>query len=504
MTARRLHHRKNPKLHSPKINDEHQQLLKKPTSKKTTFKKSSIPPSLNDSVSHQPILRYHGSNFFRQRIILSTIFNRPIQISDIRIDDLNPGLKKYEASLLRLIDRITDGGEIHIDVTGTVLKYQPGQIIGGNEIIHDCGLERNITYFLEALLLIAPFGKSPLNINLRGITHGLSLDPSIDYFRTVALPFMSHIGIKEGVSLTVLKRGLPPLGQGEIEFKCPIIKKICPFQLLEEGRVKRVRGTAFANHVSPQFPVRMIDKARGMLNDFLPDVWIYDAKSRSGLEGPSPGYGITLVAETMKGFHKGADLIVDNEMQKKLSHLRERGEEVNLLDSMLNRKQGISEILKKEEIRKDRIENRTSEEVVKDIDSNIVSKFSESELIGRLAAQRLLLEIHFGGVIDTAFQYLPLLFMVLAEEHEPCKIKLSKLTPYSVQLLRHLKDFAGVSFSFEQVEDPIESDKEKNSDDEDSECEDGNKSSSRRVKSISKVIVKCAGLGFKNIGKKTF
>lgn len=124
----------------------------------------------------------------------------------------------------------------------------------------------------------------------------------------------------------------------------------------------------------------------------------------------------------MKGFHKGADLIVDNEMQKKLSHLRERGEEVNLLDSMLNRKQGISEILKKEEIRKDRIENRTSEEVVKDIDSNIVSKFSESELIGRLAAQRLLLEIHFGGVIDTAFQYLPLLFMVLAEEHEPCKV----------------------------------------------------------------------------------
>lgn len=54
--------------------------------------------------------------------------------------------------------------------------------------------------------------------------------------------------------------------------------------------------------------------------------------------------------------------------------------------------------------------------------SDCVQKLSEAEFIGRFCAQRLLLEIHYGGVIDTTFQYIPLLFMVMAEEHAACKV----------------------------------------------------------------------------------
>lgn len=155
--------------------------------------------------------RYRGPNFFRQRVALSTIFNRPIQISEIRSDCSSaPGLRKYEASLLRLIDRVTDGGKIHIDVTGTVLNYDPGVFIGGEDIVHDCGLDRNISYFLEALLLLAPFGKQPLHIRLKGITHGngqFGRDPSVDYLKAVAVPFMKNFGIGNGLSLVVLKKG---------------------------------------------------------------------------------------------------------------------------------------------------------------------------------------------------------------------------------------------------------------------------------------------------------
>lgn len=67
--------------------------------------------------------------------------------------------------------------------------------------------------------------------------------------------------------------GVPPLGGGEVEFKCPIVQRIEPFQLVQEGRIKRVRGTAFTNRVSRQFGVKMIDRARGMLNDFLAGRW---------------------------------------------------------------------------------------------------------------------------------------------------------------------------------------------------------------------------------------
>mmetsp|Transcript_72335 Transcript_72335/g.172756 ORF Transcript_72335/g.172756 Transcript_72335/m.172756 type:complete len:99 (-) Transcript_72335:29-325(-) len=47
------------------------------------------------------VLRYRGSNFLRQRLVLSTVSGRPIVITDIRSQDEEPGLKDYEALRLR-------------------------------------------------------------------------------------------------------------------------------------------------------------------------------------------------------------------------------------------------------------------------------------------------------------------------------------------------------------------------------------------------------------------
>merc|ERR1719261_198908 len=109
-------------------------------------------------------LRYKGSNFLRQRLCLATISARPVVITDIRPKDEVPGLQDYEASFVRLLDKICDGADINIDETGTVLRYTPGQIIGGEGMAHSCPCSRGITYFLEGLLLLAPFAKKSLSI----------------------------------------------------------------------------------------------------------------------------------------------------------------------------------------------------------------------------------------------------------------------------------------------------------------------------------------------------
>jgi RNA 3'-terminal phosphate cyclase-like protein len=67
------------------------------------------------------ILRYQGSNFLRQRLCLATVSGRPVVITDIRPKDENPGLRDFEASFVRMLDKICDGSEINIDETGTVL-----------------------------------------------------------------------------------------------------------------------------------------------------------------------------------------------------------------------------------------------------------------------------------------------------------------------------------------------------------------------------------------------
>lgn len=88
-------------------------------------------------------LVYRGSNFLKQRLILSTLSGKPVRIIDIRNDDDDPGLRGYEISLIRLFDKITNGTSIDINESGSSIYYRPGLLNGGN-IQHTCNEERGI------------------------------------------------------------------------------------------------------------------------------------------------------------------------------------------------------------------------------------------------------------------------------------------------------------------------------------------------------------------------
>lgn len=211
------------------------------------------------------MLRFEGSEHFRQRLICSTLSGKPIRIDSIRSDDENPGLRDYEASLLRLIEKVTNGCIIEINETGTSLRYKPGFITGG-AVEHDCGTARSIGYFLEPLITLSLFGRRPLNATLRGVTSD-GTDPGVDVWRTVTLPLLRKItGIEDGFELKVVARGAPPKGGGEVILKIPVLKSLPPISLVDEGMVKRIRGVAFSMRVSPQSSNRMVDGARGVLN----------------------------------------------------------------------------------------------------------------------------------------------------------------------------------------------------------------------------------------------
>lgn len=74
--------------------------------------------------------------------------------------------------------------------------------------------------------------------------------------------------------------------------------------------VKSVRGVAYSVRVAPAATNRMVDGARGVLNALLADVHIF-TDHRSGAEaGGSPGYGLTLVAQTTTGRLVSAQAVV--------------------------------------------------------------------------------------------------------------------------------------------------------------------------------------------------
>jgi RNA 3'-terminal phosphate cyclase-like protein len=64
-------------------------------------------------------LKFSGCGNFRQRLVCATLSGKAIRISDIRVDDEKPGLRDFEASFLRLLEKLTNGCVVEINETGT-------------------------------------------------------------------------------------------------------------------------------------------------------------------------------------------------------------------------------------------------------------------------------------------------------------------------------------------------------------------------------------------------
>jgi len=367
---------------------------------------------------------YNGCNFLRQRLVLSTLTSKPVKISKIRFKDDDPGIRDFESSLLRLMDKITNGSKIEVNETGTSLSFLPGILTGGR-VEHDCGTEHSIGYFLEVLVALGPFCKNPLHATLTGVTNNQT-DPSVDLVKASVLPVLRKFVLDdEGLELKIVKRGAEPQGGGQVLFKCPVKRQLKPVQVVDQGKIKRIRGTAWAVRVSPSVPNRVVEATKGVLLKFIPDVYIYTDHFTGSKSGKSPGFGLTLSAETTTGVILSAEVC-----------------------------------------------------------SNPAGSGSPTvpEELGVLGAKMLLEEIFRGGCADSVSQSLVALFMGMGPT-DVSKFLVGPLSPYTVQFLRHAKDFLDLMFKLET---------KRAEEDEESLCV-----------GTDKVLMTCVGIGFSNLGKRT-
>ena len=83
----------------------------------------STPKAARSGIAWDPsfchmVLTFRGSQHFRQRLVCSTLSGKAICIRDIRAKYQDPGVRDYEASLLRLLEKITNGCVVEINETG--------------------------------------------------------------------------------------------------------------------------------------------------------------------------------------------------------------------------------------------------------------------------------------------------------------------------------------------------------------------------------------------------
>ncbi|KAK5082292.1 hypothetical protein LTR05_007438 [Lithohypha guttulata] len=266
------------------------------------------------------------------RLILATLHGRPIHVSQIRASNpTNPGLAPSEISLLRLLESLTNGSHIEISYTGTTLLYKPGLITGSvpgrgadahgilrHEV--DGRVTRGISYLVLAVCLLAPFSKGKVNVLFTGpgvITSAAERwgDVSVDTVRTAILPLYAQFGIERDLEIRVNRRSNPShtikgrSGAGEVQVvfghQVRLPKTV---HMLRSGRVKRIRGVAYATGVSGGNNARMIEVARGVLNRLVGDIYIFSDVGNAQLidSGKEPGekkkvglgFGLSLVAES--------------------------------------------------------------------------------------------------------------------------------------------------------------------------------------------------------------
>ena len=193
--------------------------------------------------------------------------------------------------------------------TGTRVFFKPGVLHGGS-IEHRCVASKSVTYYLEALIYLAPFCKFPLDAHLFGITNDCE-EQSVDAFKQASLPVFGKFIFTENLDLKIISRGAPPLGGGEVRFTAPVCRRLRPVQFTKPGKIKRIRGWAYSMKTNPQVTSRMVDSAKDLLLKFLPDVYIYTEACKGKKGGLSPGFGICLVAETRDGAFYSADAMSD-------------------------------------------------------------------------------------------------------------------------------------------------------------------------------------------------
>ncbi|EON62014.1 18S rRNA biogenesis protein RCL1 [Coniosporium apollinis CBS 100218] len=290
-----------------------------------------------------PPIRFTGSKYLVQRLVVSTLTGRPIRISQIRSNSTtSPGLLPHEISFLRLLDTITNGSLIEFSMTGTTLLYRPGLLTGSaqgygadtsgvlkHELPREC--TRGVSYYLLPLCLLAPFSKAALNVLFTGAGVITSSTPStgdisVDTVRTAILPLYRSFGIENNIELRILRRSNPGPGNrgggGEVQLlfghQVRLPKTV---HLLNPGRVKSIKGVAYATGVSAANNARMIEAARGVLNPFVANTYIFSDVSSAplvpdGSKTAQPGakrkigvgFGISLVAESSTGALWSADV----------------------------------------------------------------------------------------------------------------------------------------------------------------------------------------------------
>lgn len=330
-------------------------------------------------------MNFKNPNNFRYVVTFSLLFGKNITVEN------DEPFENYELTFLDLVGLISKGSKIYLSNKNRTLHLKPGVIELDQSQDHSfcCQETRSIVYYLEPLILLGLYSRQSLQITLEGITND-SVDLSVDAVKDALFPILKACyNDSFAAEIKIVQRGFRPTAGGKVFFSINSIRYSLSSLSLKPQKVliKRIRGTVISSKTSAQFLNRMISRTREILNDYIPDVWVYSVLVKNS---PDNFYGICLHTNNFLVAESSYDRVIEGE--------------------------------------------------------NIKSP----EQVAEESCSQLLDEIRFASsLVSTSFQGLLLVLMALGKGVSSCPM--GRLSEHSVWILRLIKAFCGVKFEFENL-----------------------------------------------------
>ena len=155
-----------------------------------------------------------GGQILRTAISLSAITGKPIEVSNIRANRTNPGLRPQHMAGIRIIADLFHAKSENLKVGAEWIRFSPSDIFEGGSIKFDIGTAGSIPLILMTVVPAVSLSNNSLQIEVTGGTD-VKASPTIDYIKHIVAK--SYLSIGPKFSIDVLKRGYYPKGGGVVQ-----------------------------------------------------------------------------------------------------------------------------------------------------------------------------------------------------------------------------------------------------------------------------------------------
>lgn len=253
-----------------------------------------------------------GGQILRSALALSVITGKSIQLTRIRANRPQPGLRPQHLKAVEAAARISGARIEGAALDAQTLRFEPAGLQSGRYDF-DIGTAGSASLLLQTLCLPLSFADGSSRLVLTGGTH-VPWSPCFHYLQWQWLPALAEAGYH--VACRLGRAGFYPRGGGVLHADIAPARPRVPLRFTRRGRLLRVRGLSAVGRLDRSIAERQRERALERLLDLAVPVEI----AVDEVAAASPGTFIVLQAEFEGGRccasalgarHKPAEQVAD-------------------------------------------------------------------------------------------------------------------------------------------------------------------------------------------------